>query len=294
MLQSSAAEMTFATLKAPEPSLLAPPSGGGPAMGVPVASGAAAHVTAPQTAAPRRQVLPDEYMRGGGCFAPEGIVTRLEPASAAASSSSSSSAAAAAVAAASSSSAGAASGAAAYTRSTPIRLDAVRAGDVLATADGGAARVRCVVATECEGGRALLVQLPGGGPTLTPWHPVRDNNNSSNAAAGGRWRFPLMIAGGTQAVRACPYVLNLVLDRCHELLVDGVACVTLGHGLQGDAVVEHAYWGTAAVVADLSRFPGWQRGFVLLRPKELGGAAAAAAAPAAEGAANAAAVEVEA
>ena len=158
----------------------------------------------------------------------------------------------------------------------------MRAGDLLATADGGAARVRCVVATECEGGKALLVALPGGGPTLTPWHPVRDA-----ATGGGRWRFPLML--GTQAVRACPYVINLVLDRCHEVMVDGVACVTLGHGLKGD-VVEHAYWGTAAVVADLSRFPGWRQGFVLLRPKELSGAAA----PAAEGATNAAAVEVEA
>ena len=154
-------------------------------------------------------------------------------------------------------------------------------GETFSRPPTAARRAACVVATECEGGKALLVALPGGGPQLTPWHPVRD------AAAGGRWRFPLML--GKQAVRACPYVINLVLDRCHEVIVDGVACVTLGHGLKGD-VVEHAYWGTAAVVADLSRFPGWERGFVLLRPKELSGASA----PAAEGATHAAAVEVEA
>ena len=149
-----------------------------------------------------------------------------------------------------------------------IRLDAVRPGDLVRTADGGAARVRCVVATECEGGRAELATLPGGGPTLTCWHPVRD--------ARGKWRFPGLL--GQVAVRACPHVLNLVLDRGHELLVDGVACVTLGHGLQG-AVVGHAYWGTDAVLADLSRQPGWAQGFVLLRPGQLRAAGGAPAAP---------------
>ena len=63
------------------------------------------------------------------------------------------------------------------------------------------------------------------------------------------------------------------LDRGHELLVDGVACVMLGHGLQG-AVVGHTYWGTDAVLADLSRQPGWAQGFVLLRPGQLGAAGA--------------------
>ena len=48
-----------------------------------------------------------------------------------------------------------------------LRMDAVRAGDLLRTADGGAARVRCVVVTECEGGRAELVALPGSGASLS-------------------------------------------------------------------------------------------------------------------------------
>ena len=146
-------------------------------------------------------------------------------------------------------------------------MDAVRAGDLLRTADGGAARVRCVVVTECEGGHAELVALPGTGSCeLTSWHPVRD------AASGGEWRFPCTL--GTPRVRACAHVFNLVLDRDHVLLVGGAACVTLGHGLRGD-VVGHAYWGGGAVLADLSRQPGWTQGFVLLRPGQLQGQLAA-------------------
>ena len=67
---------------------------------------------------------------------------------------------------------------------------------------------------------------------------------------------------------------DMRLLREHVLLVGGAACVTLGHGLRGD-VVGHSYWG-GAVLADLSRQPGWTQGFVLLRPGQLQGQLAAA------------------
>ena len=54
---------------------------------------------------------------------------------------------------------------------------------------------------------------------------------------------------------------NVVLDRCHVLLVDGVECVTLGHGLEG-GVVGHPYYGTSRVLRDLAVLPGWEDGFV--------------------------------
>ena len=71
--ESGAAEMTFATLKAPEPSLLQPQQ---PPVGVPFAAGAAVTGLPAPTAQPaqRLHVLPDEFMRGGGCFAPEALV----------------------------------------------------------------------------------------------------------------------------------------------------------------------------------------------------------------------------
>merc|ERR1719399_2822761 len=161
--QSNEAEMKFSTLKAPEPSLLAPR----PAMGVPVAGAAA--------------------------------------------------------------------------------------GAALLTPSGAAARVRCVVLTECAGGRALLSQLPGGGPALTEWHPVID-------AATRRWRFPVML--GTPTMRKCAHVVNFLLESEHVVLVDGTPCVTLAHGLSG-AVVAHEYWGTDAVVRDLQRRDGWADGRVV-------------------------------
>lgn len=218
--QSNEAEMAFNSLKAPEPSLLAPQ----PAQGVPVAGVVGRAAPAPPRA------LPAEFMRGGGCFAPWATVRVASRGGCA---------------------------------SRPI--SEVRAGDLVVVAgdhnlDGAdrarVARVVCVVATRCAGGRAMLTRLSCG-LELTEWHPLIDKR--------GRWRFPNML--GERVVRRCSHVYNLVLDRCHVLPVGGVAgevpCVTLGHGILGD-VVEHEYWGTDAVISDLRRRDGWARGFVEL------------------------------
>lgn len=211
---SNDAEMRFATLKAPEPSLLMPEIGS-TALGVPVAVGADAG------APPPARVLPAEFMRGGGCFAPEATV--LCPG---------------------------ADGA----PPTRVRIDALRAGDVVLTPAGRAA-VRCVVVWRCAGGMATLSRLQGG-VELTEWHPVFD-------PATLRWRFPLMC--GTRVLRRCEAVYNLLLDCGHVIDVGGVAAVTLAHGLQGP-VVGHDFWGGEAVVRRLRDADGWEQGRVVLQP----------------------------
>ena len=219
---SNMAEMKFATLKPPEPSLLRPQA----PVGVPIAGG-----TQPATAAPppRPMALPDEFMRGGGCFGPECTVLAV-PSDA--------------------------SSAAAAPAPRRVKVSEVAAGDLLVTGEGTLAPVACVVLTECVGGRALLTKLPNG-MELTEWHPIRD------AAAGGRWRFPHML--GTQVVASARFVYNFVLaPGFATVLVDGVACASLAHGLTESPVVEHAYWGTAEVLNDLMAQPGWQQGKVVL------------------------------
>ena len=192
--QSDAAELAFATLAPPTPSLAA-------------RRGSATY--SPPAA------LPAEYMRGGGCFAPDATVDVVG--------------------------------------AGPTRLDALQPGARVRTADGGDAAVRCVVLTPCAGGRAVLVTLPRSGLRITEWHPV--------LCADGRFRFPLMI--GEAALHTCEHVYNLVLDRCHVPLVSGVGAVSLGHGLESDDVVRHAYWG-GAVLDDLAKLDGWAEGRVVL------------------------------
>ena len=84
-------------------------------------------------------------------------------------------------------------------------------------------------------------------------------------------------------MHACAHVYNLVLEGTddHVPLVNGVGCVSLGHGLTG-AVVGHDYYGSAAVLRDLSEQPGWRQGEVTLAAPLLAPTPAAREAPVAE------------
>lgn len=136
------------------------------------------------------------------------------------------------------------------------QLRHVRAGDVLATRKGQApSRVRCVVKAMQTDGMAELVQLPGSALLATPWHPVRRK--------GTQWVFPANV--GTSKRMPCDTVYNLLLENGSYAVIEGWECVTLAHGLSG-AVVGHSYYGTEAVVRDLTGMEGWSNGLVTLHP----------------------------
>ena len=165
--------------------------------------------------------MPDEFMRGGGCFGPAKVLLASEDGSA-----------------------------------LPTTVQAV--GERPAVGERGRLARVVVVMTECAGGRAQLARLNG--LEITEWHPIRE-------ASSGRWRFPNML--GTQVVKATPYVYNFVLAPGHPtVVVDGVPCAALGHGITDDPVASHPYWGTDAVIADLMSKPGWEEGRVVLSVKD--------------------------
>merc|ERR1711988_1504777 len=121
-------------------------------------------------------------------------------------------------------------------------------------ADGGYAAVRCVVQIDRSSHKKLL-SMPGG-LTITGRHPVYWE---------GAWALPMELCSVVhdmgEVSNPAGVVFNFVLDRSHILLVNEVQCVTWGHGIKAPTV-EHAYYGTSAVVADLQAMPGWSEGFV--------------------------------
>lgn len=130
-------------------------------------------------------------------------------------------------------------------------------GSYTAKSAAPAATVMCVVKTQCPGGVTPLVTLGGGaGPSLTPYHPV---------CIAGVWVFPGSLAETT--MQETDYVYTYLLEAgASSMLIDGMKCCTLGHGLDAD-VVRHAYLGShAAITADLEQVPGWDAGLVLLEP----------------------------
>jgi len=131
------------------------------------------------------------------------------------------------------------------------RVCGIRKGDWVVAADGVVAEVLCVVRTWCPDACTMLVELPGGA-RLTPYHPV---------LVEGKWQFPLDLA--PMRVRSCEQVLSFVLRGAPALVVGGVPCITLAHGVEGGAAT-HPYFGSLRVLDDLAKFEGFKNGFVEL------------------------------
>ena len=140
---------------------------------------------------------------------------------------------------------------------TAKRVDQLRKGDSVVT-PAGPATVGCVVENICANSTAELVAL-GNGLLITPYHPVR--------AASGEWKFPHSMA--PRVIVICAAVYNVVLDRGHEVVINGVQCVTLAHGFDDSAVIRHAFFGTDRVTAALKQLSGWANGWVRIQPSSL-------------------------
>eukprot|EP00286_Rhodomonas_abbreviata_P007374 CAMPEP_0181316250 /NCGR_PEP_ID=MMETSP1101-20121128/15796_1 /TAXON_ID=46948 /ORGANISM="Rhodomonas abbreviata, Strain Caron Lab Isolate" /LENGTH=652 /DNA_ID=CAMNT_0023423487 /DNA_START=36 /DNA_END=1994 /DNA_ORIENTATION=- len=124
-------------------------------------------------------------------------------------------------------------------------------GDVVLSANGSGAAVVCVVKTECKNGVQQLVALDGG-LVVTPWHPVR-------VAGTEEWKFPAELANTKDL--ACSAVYSFVLAEQHVVNINGLECVTLGHGIQ-QPVAQHEYFGTERVLRDLAAMPGFEDGLL--------------------------------
>jgi len=128
------------------------------------------------------------------------------------------------------------------------RVADVCKGDVLRTGSDSeaTATVICIVEHPAAGEVCVLSST---GLIITPWHPIDASGNNT-------WSFP---SDNTGAVRepAKEPVFTFVLDRAHSVLVNGVRCVTLAHGItSGDDVRAHPYFGSAKCTSDLQRlFP---------------------------------------
>lgn len=105
----------------------------------------------------------------------------------------------------------------------PTSVKNVRKGDKIVVADGFAT-VICVAKIARSASKSLL-RFPGG-LTITPRHPIRVN---------GEWTQPCKLTSD-ETSNESGFVYNFVLDRSHVPLINGIECVTWGHGLTAEGV----------------------------------------------------------
>jgi adenylate kinase len=115
---------------------------------------------------------------------------------------------------------------------TLMRMRDIVPGDCLKVSDGYAiVKYMVKIAHRSE------VLLFDNGLAITPTHPIKIN---------GEWTKPYKAPGiiGTQKV---DYVYNLVLDRSHQLLVNGVRSITWGHD-STDRQLYHPFYGSSSKI----------------------------------------------
>lgn len=142
-----------------------------------------------------------------------------------------------------------------------VAVKDIRAGDqIIVSTESNRKTVANVICVVQIHGKKDLVAIPGG-LTVTPRHPISFGSNSIDMC---KWQLPADIVkdGGAKVIES-DVVFNFVLDSSHVVLVNGVQCVTLGHGLQGD-IVSHDFYGTSKVIDALRSVSGWEKGLIRL------------------------------
>ena len=139
-----------------------------------------------------------------------------------------------------------------YNGSNYIMLKFLKKGMMVLTENGTYAKIVCIVKTKCKNGMCEMVNFTSG-LSVTPYHPIKMYD---------KWDFPCNF--GINSNIQCPYVYCFLLESEHDMIINGVTCITLGHN-RHDGVLNHYFYGTDLVIESLKKLNGWGDGLVNLR-----------------------------
>lgn len=132
----------------------------------------------------------------------------------------------------------------------------IKKGDLVKT-PSGYAKIECVIISPGSTINTPLCDIDG--LLITPYHPVLVECD---------WKFPIDIVEAQNHKLSRDYLYNFVLSNDHIIVVNGIQCCTLGHGITGNDVINHEFFGTDKVINCLKNKPGYNKGLVELNPFE--------------------------
>lgn len=142
------------------------------------------------------------------------------------------------------------------------RMDQLRKGDRIRSLQGKLATIDCVIETKLSGQCMDMVRLPGG-LTVTPLHPVWENDSTA-------WDYPIDLYDDLLASKKPNSIFAFVLNSYHSMIINGVSVICWGHNFNSDELASHPYLGDhQALTDDLAKLPGWSEGHIKLRPGAL-------------------------
>ena len=139
-------------------------------------------------------------------------------------------------------------------------LKNLKAGDIIMSAKEDntlvTAKVVCILEIKNTMGIKEFVDFEGG-LYITPWHPIKYNNE---------WVFPANIKA--PVIKQSNSIITLVLDNYHIGFINGYQCIMLGHNFK-DGILNHPYDGTNKVIDDLKENHGWYSGHVVVNDYDI-------------------------
>ena len=122
------------------------------------------------------------------------------------------------------------------------KVKMMKKGDIL----HNGAKLICIVKTTIET-EIDMVDLK---VKLTPYHPIKLDD---------KFVFPMTVKEPEKFY--CDYIYSFVLDTHHTVSINGIECITLGHGVTDDLVASHDYFGNR-IIKDLETCNGYECGLV--------------------------------
>ena len=119
----------------------------------------------------------------------------------------------------------------------------IKKGDILSNG----AKVECLIETKIN---KYVNVVNINDVYFSLYHPVEIN---------GKWVFPCQHFKVTKKYIDCWY--NLVLKNKHEVVLNGVKAITLGHNRK-DGILKHPYFGTNKVIDALKKYDSFNSGFI--------------------------------
>lgn len=145
----------------------------------------------------------------------------------------------------------------------PVKVSDIKKGDQVVHSQG-VSTVLCVV-EHFVGIQEVDFVVMGTNHQLkiTSWHPVRSSHTSTPV-------FPVECHNIKNVVEKPESVFNLVMipGDFPWYRVDGVECVSVGHGQMDDPILSHPYYALK-IIDDLQLLDGWDSGYVVMRGKKI-------------------------
>jgi len=141
----------------------------------------------------------------------------------------------------------------------------VTKGDVVQLGNGEIGIIECILQTIYiyDYDKPPLIKI-NNDLSITPYHPIKINNE---------WIFPINMFESSNNIEYTT-LYNFILDtksrkKLAGIIIGGVECATLGHGIKNTDIISHPFFGTNNIIDNLKKSKTYDLGWVIITSENI-------------------------